>query len=350
MTDLRPRSADDGARQRNSQSKSSQLCDSETAEFVAALVPQIVKTIGTKLPALLTNVVDQQHASRLVEAYFWKELGRSEPPIRDDFARSFRATLDDPKTQMDIAVLQSEVAAIQVPQLSSLNLICASVARLAAMLHLDSIESNLLMWSFTLHSADVEILRDLAYLIQFDDHAHKTLQLSILFNEPVEAVERVVGSPCRMLALRFVDAKAWHDANRLTNLLAVNQETLWLMEREHRSCNGMLTYLLESELDADLVDKENCTSADLYESLPQAVAEAYELARRERPLDTLQLSAIIHWFSLIELSSDQLQPLARKLMLQQLRECIKRRFVECGQANRPVTPFLLLKALYAAAE
>ena len=153
-----------------------------------------------------------------------------------------------------------------------------------------------------------------------------------------------------MLALRFVEAKAWHQASRLTDLLMVTQETLGLLETEHRSCNSMLTYLLEPEFDADLVDKENCTSADLYESLPQAVAEAYELARRERPLNIHQLPAIIHWFTLMEIPPEQLQPLARKFMLEPLRECIKRCFVECGQANRPVTPFVLLKALYAAAE
>ena len=350
MIDLRPCSAEGSARQRKTQLSRLQLRDSETAKFVAVLVPQIVKTIGTKLLALVTNVVDQHHAARLVEAYFWKELGRSNPPICDESAPRFCAKQEDLEREKDIAFLQSEVAAIQVLELSSLNRIGANVAKVAAMLNLNSIEAMLLMWSYALHRADNDELRELAYLIQFDNHAHKVKQLSVLFNESVEAVERVLGSPCKMMALRFVDAKAWHEASRLTDLLMVTQETLGLMETEHRSCNGMLTYLLEPEFDADLVDKENCTSADLYELLPQAVAEAYELARRERPLNIHQLPAIIHWFTLMEIPPEQLQPLARKFMLEPLRECIKRCFAACCQANRPVTPFRLLKALYATAE
>ena len=350
MTDPRPCSAEDGTCQRKMQRNRLQLRDSETAKFVAALVPQIVKTIGTKLLALLPNLADQQHAARLDQGFFWKDLSRSEPPICDALSPKFQAAFVEAETQQDIAALQSKLASIQVPQPSSLNVIRANVAKLKVMLNLDNVETKFLVWSFALHHADDDALRELVYLDQFDSHEHKVKQLSLLFDEPVEAVERVLDSPCRMLALRFVDAKAWHDASRLTDLLAVNQETLWLMEREHRSCNGMLTYLLEPEFDADLVDKDNCTSADLYESLPQAVAEAYELARRERPLNIHQLPAIIHWFTLMENPPEQLQPLTRKLMLEPLRECIKRCFVACGQANRPVTPFLLLKALYTAAE
>ena len=338
MTDLCPRSADDGARHRNSQFISPQLGGSESAKFITAIAPQLVKAIGTKLLALVTNVADQQHAACLVDGYSWKELGRSDPPVCDESAPSFRAKQDDAETRKGIAVRQSEVAAIQLPQLSSLNLISANIARLTAMLNLDSVEAKLLAWSYALHRADNDGLRDLIYLVRFDNRAHKGKQLSVLLNESVEAVQRVLGSPFKMLALRFVDAKPWHEATRLTDLLMVTQETLGLMETEHRSCNGMLTYLLEPEFDADLVDKENYTSADLYEFLPQAVAEAYELARRERPLNIHQLPAIIHWFTLMEIPPEQLQPLARKFMLQPLRECIKQCFVACGQTNQQVTP------------
>ena len=74
MTALRPCSAEDGERQQKTPLNRLQLRDSETAKFVAALVPQIVKTIGTKLLALLPNLADQQHAARLVQGFFWKDL------------------------------------------------------------------------------------------------------------------------------------------------------------------------------------------------------------------------------------------------------------------------------------
>ena len=350
MADPHPRSADDGTSPRNYQYNNSQLNDSDATKFVAAIALQIVKAIGTQLPILVPNLADQRRAARFVEAYFWKELGRAEPPMRDEVRDRFHASVSDAEPHEDVALLQSEVAAIHVPLPSTLNLISSNVMKLTAMLNLDSIEAKLLAWSYALQRADDDRLRELVYLIRFDSHAHKLKQLSVLFDEPVTAVERVLGSPCKVLALRFVDAKSWHSANRLTNLLSVTVETSWLMEYEHRSTNGMLTFLLEPEFDAEIVGRDNCTSAGLYESLPQAVAEAYELARRERPLNIHQLPAIIHWFTLMDIPPEPLKPLARKFMLEPLREVIKRCFVACGQANQLVTPFLLLKALYAAAE
>ena len=348
MTDLPTHGLDEHARRARRSFAPPQTTDAAITDFIAAMTPQLLKAVGQLLLHRPIRSVDQRQAIQVLKAHFWRALDLAPRHCQHPPPSVVPKGEDVPDSE--VRVLRHAIERLGIDKPSRLNRVTANTYNLVAHLHLSSTEAKLLTWSYALQRTEHCGLRELVNLVKFDDANEMMKGLSALFAEPAAAIARTTNAPCQVLALRFVDATAWHRAKQLSDVLSLTDETLWLLEYEHRSVNSLLTFLLEPEFDAEIVGRDDCTSAGLYESLPQAVAEAYELARRERPLNIHQLPAMIHWFTLMEIPPEQLQPLARKFMLEPLREVIKRCFVTCGRANQPVTPFLLLKALYAAAE
>jgi hypothetical protein len=171
-----------------------------------------------------------------------------------------------------------------------------------------------------------------------------------LLNVPVEDVTRMLAPPCRLRALRFVDAVHTNSAPTLREPFVLTDEFVDLLESTYRSHNALLQAILEPEQDLNLVNDEDVPIGHLYDILPKAVAEAFECGVLDRPLKSHHIDALVRWYTGgHRMHPAQCSPLAGRISVEGVREAIKRAAVDCCGANVPLDTFALLQGLYAQA-
>jgi hypothetical protein len=122
-----------------------------------------------------------------------------------------------------------------------------------------------------------------------------------------------------------------------------------VLETLHFSPEAMLLRLLEREPNWTLDPKVQTPSILFYEWLDRPVADAFAATVLHQPMKADHIVALIEWLTRLQLQSPQCEPLADHIDLVTVEQLVKECAVACSRRSAPITPLVLLAALYNAA-
>jgi hypothetical protein len=206
--DLPPGSAADGARPEFVLPHGSVL-HPWNEQFRAASTAQIMQTLALHLEAI-AHGQNLKWTVRSIEEFFWKELGL--PPAPDGYEDVPRFLLADShqlQPHLDAPTLANTVAQFMLPQPPELSVVATNLRMLGEYWNLTNVESKILLWSWC-HARSVNTPMVALGHIKLT-FGHKYAVLSLLFDEPVAAVQSCF-EPYRLLALGLIDPEAAYRA------------------------------------------------------------------------------------------------------------------------------------------
>ena len=330
----------------------------ENLRFQVGNKRRAMHRLGTKLAEIVGNPdgEDLQYVAHTIRRYFWQELGLSQPP---DFPTDVPRFLLQPdhvlEHRIDAQELADQLAQVAMPESSVLCIAASQLALIQKLLNLTDTAIHYLALAYA-HCSIHRLTKDessslnvaLSHIGLVDD-AHHNRAVALLLNAPLADVQALFEAPSALVALRFVDAAAFNQRRTLRDVFVLTDEFVTLLETPHRSHQALLAGILEPEQDLDLVDDGNTPIGYLYESLPKDIAEAYECAVLDRPLNCIHIQALVSWYTAgCRMLPSLYSPLAGHITVEAIRDSIKRVALECAQANKPLTAHALVKALYAA--
>ena len=219
---------------------------------------------------------------------------------------------------------------------------------LGQLLNFSDMERAWLLWSYCARDGG---LTDLP--VANEEHANALL--GRLLNVPLEEV-RAAAMPNRLVALQLLDgvhadaeARPWFAPWRLSDWLVMSPRAVALLSQPQRSHASLLNALMAPDLVPDVDVFLDAPAHLLHEWFPPLVAEAYQLQQRWQPLEALHLAAVMTWCTNVSMPIERFTELVGHIGITGMREAIKRAVFACCQLQRPVTPFVLLKAVYATA-
>lgn len=311
-----------------------------------------MRRIGMQL-ADLAEGQDQQWAARIVQRYFWRELGHTNPAELPPDVPDFLLPPGQAKAPyINTATLAQQMAGIDDTQAGTLCIVASKLGLLQQLLHLSDAETKYLKLAYVsyLHG---QALGDNSHglFMAMQNMAVRDAQerdrvFAALLDEPLEAVHALFRSPSKLVALRFIDPVCWHQPQNLRDKVIATDDFIELLEDKFRSHQALLAAILESEYDVNLFDDGSPITV-LYEWYPPDIAACYECAVLERPLEATHIKTIVQWFSGMDMDVALFAPLAGRLSFESVREGVKRAALDCCTADKPVTALAILQALYA---
>jgi hypothetical protein len=334
-----------------------------------------LKRIGLHVQQLTTEA-NTPWLARVVQRSFWQELGLDDPNLAPEINADKQAADEHesywhtpiflwPKDKpfvlkVSIEVMRRGLEKIACTRPSYLSIVEANLRKLKELLNLSEAESKLLTLAWCVgkdqerdDKSDLLSALPLCAMTIFDDAstAERNTKLATLLDEPVDAVATLFNPCSKLVALRFLDAKPWHEQKTLLDFVQATDEFVDLLETPHRSDAALLAYILEQEHDWLLgPESDNATELITSEYNGHDVEEAYLHSRFNKPLPARAVCAVAEWFSGMEFDTTLFEPAAKRIDFESIREAVKNAVLECCTADKPVTEFTVLKAIYAAAK
>jgi hypothetical protein len=332
----------------------------ENLKFQAKEERHAMHRLGIHLKEIVGNPdgEDLQYAAHTVKRHFWKELGLQQPP---ELATAVPRFLLNPDHKMaprtDPQDLASQLAALAMPETPVLCIVSSKLSLLQKLLNLSDVAIRFLVVAYT-NSCRYSLSKDessgltlaLSH-ISVADNLHRNRAVATLLDAPLSDVEAMFAPPSALVALRFVDAAVFNQMRSLRDVFALTDEFVSLLETPHRSHAAVLAGILESEQDFDLLDDGSTPLGYLYEILPKDIAEAYECAVLDRPLNSFLIHALVSWYTAgYRKLPSFYSPLAGRITFEAIRDAIKCAALACCQANKPLDAHAIMKAVYAASK
>ena len=311
-----------------------------------------MRRIGLQL-ADLAEGQDQQWSARIVQRYFWRELGHTNPVDLPPDVPDFLLPPDHAKAPyINTATLAQQMASVDDAQPATLCIVASKLSLLQQLLHLNDAETRYLKLAYVsyLHGKALGDNSHGLFMVMQNmgmrDAQQRDHVFATLLDEPIEAVHALFQPPSKLVALGFIDPACWHDPKNLRDKVIATDAFIALLEDKFRSHQALLAAILEPEYDVNLFDDGSPITV-LYEWFPADIAACYECAVLERPMEAAHIKTIVKWFSSLDLEVALFAPLAGHLCFESIREGIKRATLECCTADKPVTALAILQALYA---
>ncbi len=330
----------------------------DNLRFSYSVERQAMHRLGTNLAEIVRNIdcEDMQYVAHTVKRHFWKELGLSQPPdLPTDLPRFLLKDGFRLETRIDPYELVSQLATVSLPDTPVVCIVSSKLALLQKLLNLSDTAIKYLTLAYAIscrhhltndESSGLEIALSNIGLI---DDAYRNHAISALIQSPLVEVETMFAPPCALIALRFVDASVFNQRRSLRNVFALTDDFVYLLETKFRSHQAVLAAILEPEQDLDLLDDGSIPVGYLYEILPMEIAQAYEFAVTERPLNVVHISELVCWYTAgYRIQPSFFSPLVGHITFETIRDAIKRVALDCCQANKTLDEHALMKALYAA--
>jgi hypothetical protein len=334
-----------------------------------------MRRIGLHIQQLTTEA-NTHWLARVVQRSFWQELDLDDPNQAPEKIADKQAAEEHesywqtpiflwPKDKsfilkISIEVMRRSLEKIDCIRPSYLSIVEANLSKLRELLNLNDAEIKLLTLAWCAgkdqerdDKSDLLSALSLCPMTIFDDAstAERNTKLATLLDEPVDAVATLFDPCFKLMALRFLDAKPWHEQKTLLDFVQATDEFVDLLETPHRSDAALLAYILEQERDWLLgSESDNPTELITSEYNGHTVEEAYLHSRFDKPLTARAICAVAEWFSGIEFDTTLFKPTAERIDFEGIREAVKNAVLECCTADKPVTEFAILKAIYAAAK
>jgi hypothetical protein len=334
-----------------------------------------MKRIGLHVQQLTTEA-NTPWLARVVQRSFWQELGLDDPnqapeKIADNQAAEehesywhtpiFLWPKDKPFVlKISIEAMRRILEKIDCTRPSYLSIVEANLRKLKELLNLSEAESKLLTLAWCVgkeqerdDKSDLLSALSLCPMTIFDDESttERNTRLATLLDEPVDAVA-LLFNPCfKLVALRFLDAKPWHEQKTLLDFVQATDEFVDLLETPHRSDDALLAYILEQEHDW-LLGSESVNPTELITSEYNGhnVEEAYLHSRFNKLLPARAVCSVAEWFSGMEYDTTLFEPTAERIDFEGIREAVKSAVLDCCTVDEPVTELAVLKAIYAASK
>ena len=311
-----------------------------------------MRRIGLRL-ADLAEGQDQQWAGRVVQRYFWRELGHTNPAELPPDVPDFLLSSDQAKAPyINTATLAQQMASIDDTQAGTLCIVASKLRLLQQLLHLSDAETKYLKLAYVsyLHGKALGDNSNCLFMAMQNMGVHDAQQrdrvFAILLDELPEAILALFQPPSKLVALRFIDPVCWHQPKNLRDKVLASDHFIELLEGKFRSHQALLAAILAPEYDVNLLDDGSPITV-LYEWFPPDIAACYECAVLERPLEAAHIKTIAQWFSCLDLDIALLAPLAGRLSFEDVREGVKRATLDYCTADKQVTELAILQALYA---
>jgi hypothetical protein len=324
----------------------------------------------------LTTEANTPWLARVVQRSFWQELGLDDPnqaPEKNTHKQAadehesywhtpiFLWPKDKPFVlKISIEAMRRGLEKNDCTRPSYLSVVEANLSKLRVLLNLNDTEIKLLTMAWCAgkdqerdDKSDLLSALSLCPMTIFDDAstAERNTKLATLLGEPVDAVAALFNPCFKLVALRFLDAKPWHEQKTLLDFVQATDEFVDLLETPHRSDAALLAYILEQEHDWLLgPESDNATELITGEYNGHAVEEAYLYSRFDKPLPPRAVCAVAEWFSGMEFDTTLFEPTAERIDFEGIREAVKKAVLECCTADKFVTEFAILRAIYTAAK
>ena len=312
-----------------------------------------MRRIGLQLVDLAEGQ-DQQWAARIVQRYFWRELGHANPAELPPDVPDFLLPPGQAKAPyINTATLAQQMASVDDSQPATLCIVASKLSLLQQLLHLSDAETKYLKLAYVsyLHGKALGDNSHGLFMVMQNmgmrDVQQRDRVFATLLDEPLEAVHALFQPPSKLVALGFIDPVCWHDPKNLRDKVIATEAFIALLEDKFRSHQALLAAILEPEYDVNLFDDGSPITV-LYEWFPPDIAACYERAVQERPLDAAHIKTIVQWFSSLDLDLALFAPLAGQLGFEAVREGVKRATLEGCTGDKPLTALAILQALYAS--
>jgi hypothetical protein len=334
-----------------------------------------LKRIGLKIQQLTTEA-NAPWLARVVQRCFWQELGLDDPnqapeknadkKADDEHERYWHTPIflwpkDKPFVlKLSIEEMQCGLVKIDCTPPIYLSVVETNLGKLRVLLNLNDAEIKLLTMAWCVgkererdNKSDLLSALSLCPMTILDDASNAELDTkrATLLDEPVDAVAALFDPCFKLVAMRFLDAKPWHEQKTLLDFVQATDEFVDLLETPHRSDAALLGYILEQEHDWLLGSaSDHPTELITGEYNGHGVEEAYMHSRFDKPIPGRAVRAVAEWFTGMMFDQRVLEPLAEHIDFEGTREAIKCAVLECCTNRKPVTEFALVKALFAAAK
>lgn len=216
-------------------------------------------------------------------------------------------------------------------------------------LHLSSVETKLLLWTYAVSHRRSENLRNAFAAMRFGGRSSACAAFALLLDEPRDAVIAAFTAPSRLVAMRLSWTERCTAEFGLDEYFMASELLPAVLETVHRSPEAMLERLLEPERNWTLAPEVQTPTVLYYEWFERPVADAFAATVLGRPLTADHIVALIEWLTGFRLEPAQCSLLAGHLTLETIEQTIKRCFVVNGRCDRAVTPLMVLSTLYSAA-
>lgn len=253
------------------------------------------------------------------------------------------------ESAFDMSSFTDLMARVPGPVLEVQCAVSRNLDWLQTALHLSSVETKLLLWTYAVSHRRSENLRNAFAAVRFDGRSSACAALALLLDEPHHAVVASFKAPSRLVAMRLSWTERCVAEFGLDEYFVASDLLPAMLETVHRSPEAMLERLLEPERNWTLEPEVQTPTVLYYEWFERPVADAFAATVLGRPLTAEHIVALIEWLTGFRFEPAQCRLLAGHLTLEAIEQTIKRCFVVNGRCDRAVTALMVVSALYMAA-
>jgi hypothetical protein len=278
--------------------------------FLQVLSAQVIKTFGTHLH-LIASGEDFQWAACLVRDFFSAAFGAGLGlPATPGLIRHPPTARKSIEPAFDVLKFANLMKLIPEPLLDVQCAVVRNLEWLKTALHLQPIETKLLLWTYAISHRRSKNLRDAFGAVRFNPESDAHAAMAVLLDEPVDAAARYFAAPDRLRAMR----QSWKGRCvapfGLDECFAAGELLPAVLETVHRSPEAMLQRLLEPERHWTLDPEVRTPSSLYYEWLERPVADAFVATLLHRPLTNDHIVALVEWLTGLRFEAAQCTVLA----------------------------------------
>ena len=318
-------------------------------KFLQAHSVHVMKTLGECLHRI-SEAEGVEWAPCFLRDFFVPVFEEAERPSETPYQIIYGSSRQKPvDLAVDVSSFTSLMYRLPHPALKVECAVSRNLEWLQTALHLSDTETKILLWTYVISHRRSENIRDAYSSVVFKRGSNVHAAVALLIDEPPQAVAECFTAPDRLIAMRLLLRGRCTESFGLDQYFIAGNLLPAVLETIHFSPEAMIQRLLEREPSWTLGTELQTPSILFYEWFDRPVADAFAATVLHQAMNSDHIVALVEWFTRMQLQSPQCEPLAGHINLTTVEQTVKECAVACARRYVPITPLLLLAALYTAA-